>query len=342
MIGNAASILNIAWVKLLLACIGAVVIGFLAYVGYQYAIGKNLSEKLPTAGEKVVFSDRGMAETYEMTEFSFTEIPPEVVAGMTLLESKSVPTGKGQSVVIAKKPETTSMLLGLRTGDEIASLLDDGTNKSDLVVTQEGIAVFAVAARPTFFPEDVASVSNDDADSNEPDEEGSAMGPVVIPITKATPAESSTSLGGLYAFDLETKKVLFLGSGKSPRLSPSGSILAIGTEGVVDIDPITGSRIVVISYRDGDAPGSSLSSDGSIAALRRDGSATVEFFRVTDSRGVYLGQIFSSSPMYGTAVLSEEHIFVRTGKDTVSLYALTDDSTTVQPRFAELGLLLPN
>lgn len=337
-----ASLFRMAWVKMLLALIVAVVLGVIAYYGYQYYLGQNLSEKLPETGSTVMFSDQGIAETFAMTQFSFTQVPPERIGDTVILESKPSPTETGVDIVLIQKDGARGVVLAKKSAQGIEVLLDDGTNKSDLVVTPEDIAVFAVSTRPALLP---AKPEPEDpsqpVDTSESEEEviGSADGPVVIEIPSAPPA---TSAGGLFAFGLQNKKLTSLGLGKSPRLSDIGSVVAVGPEGVVDVNPFTGLRSTIVQYRGGDAPGSALSNNGSIAALRRDGSSTVEFFRIANMRGIYLGQIFSVSPMYGTAILGEEHIFVRTGKDTVALYALSDDPSAVQPNFAELGLLMPN
>lgn len=337
-----ASLFRMAWFKILLACVGAVVIGILAFYGYQYYLGKTLSEKLPEAGSTVMFSDRGTAETFSMTQFSFTQVPPERVGDMLILESKQSPGVEGEYIVLAQKEGVSGTMLAKKSTNGLEILLDDGTNKSDLLVTPEGVAVYAVTTAPTYLPEDIAAPTSQDEPAESAEEEiGSADGPVVLS-AQASGMASAGTLGGLFAFNLQNKKLNALGAGKSPRLSEAGSVLAIGPEGVVEVEALSGSRYVVVQYRGGDATGSALSDNGSIAALRRDGSSTVEFFRVSGSRGVYLGQIFSASPMYGTAILGEEHIFVRTGKGTVALYALSDDPSAVQPNFAELGLLLPN
>lgn len=337
-----ASLFRVAWFKIVIAAIVAVLLGVIAFYGYQYYLQKNLSEKLPESGSTVMFSDRGMAETFSMTQFSFTQVPPEKVGDILILESKQSPMDADEQIILAQKEGGFGVMLAKRKDAGIEVLLDDGTNKSDLLVTPEGVAVFAVATQPAFLPDDI-EVPGEEEDLNESDEveEGSATGPVVISVPRTEPV-AATAVGGLFAFDLKSEKTISLGAGKSPRLSELGSVVAIAPEGVVDIDAVSGARFTVVQYRGGDAAGSALSEDGSIAALRREGSSTVEFFRVSGMRGIYLGQIFSVSPMYGTAILGEEHIFVRTGKDTVALYALSDDPTTVQPNFAELGLLLPN
>ncbi|MBY0538822.1 hypothetical protein K2P56_00110 [Patescibacteria group bacterium] len=337
-----ASLFRMAWVKILLALVVAVILGVIAYYGYQYSLRSNLSEKLPETGSTVMFSDQGIAERFAMTQFSFTQIPPERVGDTVILESKPSPTVTGEEIVLMQKDGVPGIMLGTKNKSEISVLLDDGTNKSDLLVTPEGIAVFAVSARPALLPEDPKPEDTSlpvDTSESEVEEVGSADGPVVLSAFVAPPV---TSAGGLFAFNLQSKKTVPLGAGKSPRLSELGGVLAVSPEGVVEVNPFTGERVIVVQYRGGDAAGSALSNDGSIAALRRDNSSTVEFFRISGMRGVYLGQIFSSSPMYGTAILGEEHIFVRTGKDTVALYALSDDPSAVQPNFAQLGLLLPN
>ncbi len=334
-----------AWVKILLALIGAVLIGVFAYYGYQYYLLQNLSEKLPDSGETIAFTDRGIADTFLMSEFSFNRAVLERVGDVTILESRDMPQNAGKRVVLAQKDNTSGVILGVVSAGVFEALLSDGTNKSDLAVTADGTAVFAVAARPAFFPEDIPAAAADDTkDSTEPDEVGSAEGPVkliVAPVSDVREKNVSTP-GGIFAFDINDKKLRSLGRGKSPRPYGSDAVIAIASEGVVVVDVGDGSRVTLISYRGGDASGSALSPNGTIAALRREGSSTVEFFRIAGGMGVYLGQIFSASPMYGTAILGEGHIFVRTGKDTVALYALSDNVSAVTPQFAELGLLMPN
>jgi hypothetical protein len=339
------SFFRMAWVKVLLAVIGAIVIGFIAYAGYQYSLGKDLSEKLPQTGETIAFTDSGIAEMYLMSEFSFSKAPLERIEGISVLESVILPGSKDSRIVLGQKDGTRGVILGSIKGGSLEVLLADGTNKSDLVVTPEGIAVFAVQNRPALFPEQIPTpVASDDTDSAEPEETGSASGPVPLIIESGIEnAEDTPSIsGGLFGYNLETKELYSLGAGKSPRAYGPNAVIAIAPEGVVVVDSLTASRVALISYRGGDSHGSALSPNGTIAAVRREGSATVEFFRITDGMGIYLGQIFSASPMYGTAILGEGHIFVRTGKDTVALYTLSEDVSTVQPHIAELGLLMPN
>lgn len=337
-----ASLFRMAWFKILVACIVAALIGIVAFYAYQQYLKQDLSEKLPETGTPIAFTERGVADTFLMSGFSFNRAPRERVGDVSILESKELPTDANVRVVLAERDGVSGVVLGTVTGGVFEALLENGTNKSDLVVTKDGIAVFAVATQPAYFPEEVSApdVASDDTDSSEPDEVGSVDGPVAVSESFAEDAYSTS--GKLFAFDIGTKKLYSLGLGKNPRSYGPDAIVAIAPEGVVVVNAISGSRAVLISYRNGDAHGSTLSPNGTIAAVRREGSPTVEVFRVTDGMGIYLGQIFSTSPMYGTAILGEGHIFVRTGKDTVALYALSNDVAAVQPHIAELGLLMPN
>lgn len=339
------SFFRMAWVKVLLAVIGAIIIGFVAYAVYQYSLGKDLAEKLPETGETIAFTDTGIADMYLMSEFSFSKAPLERIGDVNILESVPLPGTTDSRIVLGQKDGVRGVILGSIKAGSIEVVLADETNKSDLVVMPEGIAVFAVANRPTLFPEEVSAlILADDTDSAEPEESGSASGPVPLIIESRNENIENAPLvsGGLFGYNLVTKELYSLGAGKSPRAYGPNAVIAIAPEGVVVVDALTASRGTLISYRGGDAHGSALSPNGTIAAVRREGSATVEFFRIADGMGIYLGQIFSASPMYGTAILGEGHIFVRTGKDTVALYSLSEDVSTVQPHIAELGLLMPN
>jgi hypothetical protein len=333
-----------AWFKIVLACIVAALIGIVAFYAYQQYLKQNLSEKLPETGTAIAFTERGVADTFLMSGFSFNRAPLERVGDVSILESKDSPIDSNVRVVLAQRDGVSGVVLGTVKGGVFESLLDNGTNKSDLVVTKDGIAVFAVATQPAYFPEEVSVSENtpDDADSTEPDEVGSVDGPGITNKAAPAPADTFSVSSKLFAFDIATKKMYSLGLGKNPRAYGPDAVVAIAPEGVVVVNVVSASRATLISYRNGDAHGSTLSPNGTIAAVRREGSPTVEVFRVTDGMGIYLGQIFSTSPMYGTAILGEGHIFVRTGKDTVALYALSNDVAAVQPHIAELGLLMPN
>lgn len=334
-----------AWIKIVLATLGAVLVGFLAFLGYQYSLAKDLAEKLPTAGETISFTDRGVADKFLMSQFSFAKAPLERVGDVVILESVIDPSDSESRIVLGQKDGLEGVMLGKVRGGDVEVLLSDGTNKSDLAAVRDGVVVFTVSESPLLFPEEIQGASViEPPESTEREETGKADGPVPLIIeTQSDKTVVETRLaGGLFAFDLTEKKLSSLGAGKSPRAYGRDAVLAISDEGVVVINAFTGARATLIPYRGGNALGSSLSENGMIAALRRDASATVELFRISDAGGVYLGQIFSASPMYGTAILGEGHIFVRTGRDTVALYALSEDLSTVQPHIAELGLLMPN
>lgn len=334
-----------AWIKIILAALGAVVIGFLAFLGYQYSLVKDLSEKLPSKGETISFTERGVAETFLMSQFSFAKAPLEHVQDTVILESVKDPSDSESQIILGQKNGVEGVVLGRIRGADLEVLLSDGTSKSDLSVVRDGVAVFSVTQSPFLFPEDTQDVPTiEPPESTEPEETGKADGPLplIVEVRKDVPLPDESIEAGLFGFDLKEKTLLALGVGKSPRPYGRDAVVAISDEGVVVINVYTGARATLISYRGGNALGSSLSENGMIAALRRDASATVELFRITDAGGVYLGQIFSASPMYGTAILGEGHIFVRTGRDTVALYALSEDLSTVQPHIAELGLLMPN
>lgn len=311
-----------------------------AYIGYQaFAVG-HLSRQLPEGSTSISFSDTGVLETFLLSDFSLLAQPRIRVGDAIILESQDLPTA-GEKAVLATVPNTYGTVLGVVHGNgNFEPKLSDGTMKTDLRVVGANRVVYTVSSRPVVWEDSTALVLVDD-EANVI--EGSATGPVDTGVDYTGIADRKSIPGGmLYSFDLTSDTVpQNLGTGKSPRVTTSGFLVALSPEGIVRIDATTAARKVMLAFEGGDAVGSTISSDGTVALLHSEGNSISSAYALTKDTATLIGSIVSLVPTYGATFADDTHIFLRTDRKSVALYLIPDDIAALKPPTAHLSIIAP-
>ncbi len=331
------------WAKVLL---GLLLLAILIAVGYyvrQFIATDTLLKKLPGDNVSITFTEQGFADRFMSSGLGFVQESAVTVGDVTILETVPSPVTDGERVVLAVKKDVPGTLLGILKADgAFETIFSDPSMKTDLTVTESGTAVYSVLSGPVFFAEDFTPgpVSDEAPLLEYPEEVGTADGPVDfgVPIAEDVPQHE----GALFAVNLTgTREKKSLGEGRSPRLADDGVLIAVTSEGIVRINVESGMRTKVVSYISGDAAGSGISRDGKLAALYRENNNIIDVYRLVGIENAYLGSLFVSGPVFGIALVDEQHIFVRNGKDRISLYHLPLDVNSIQPPDAHLRLITP-
>jgi hypothetical protein len=120
-------------------------------------------------------------------------------------------------------------------------------------------------------------------------------------------------------------KPVSVGQGSDPRFLPDGSILALGSEGIVRIDPATRARTVVVPHATGAVGSYAVSPDLSFAALSdlspaALGGASVTVYAISsDGQAASVGSV--PEAFYPIAFTSDNSLIgVNIASSTVSFY----------------------
>lgn len=323
-----------------------VIIAVLGFLGYQVSASQNLTNQLPESNSEIAFSDTGVTERFLLSHFSLLAQPRIHVGEAVIVESQKIP-GSADQAVLAEVPHTEGTVLGLLHGNgNFEPVLSDGTQKTDLHVVKGTTVVYTVLLNPVVWPDAQAVSQNAIPESDEQIEEGHATGPVDTGVdykTNATDNQAFPLAGGiLFAFNLGTDSApRSLGAGKSPRLMSDGSVVAVAHDGIVKIDAASGARTVLFAYQGGDDAGGTLSPDGTVALLHTKGNSVSDVYAIAGGKVTAVGSIISTSPTFGAAFADNEHIFLRTGRTSVALYKLPDDTASLKPPTAHLSIIAP-
>jgi|CXWL01.1.fsa_nt_gi hypothetical protein len=325
------------WLSISFTVVGLLAVLAVLFFVQQYFSSKNLSAKLPQDTSSIQFTDAGVAERFHLSGFSLLAEMRMRVAGATVLESQPSSV-EGEKIVLVMQPDVPGTTLGVvYANGNFEPLVADGTFKTDLVVTRSGVAVYSVASSPVIW-ESAVDASVEEEEATAPDEVGTADGPVNLGLTP-TPI---TSGGTLFALDVSKDKTpRSLGAGKNPRLLEDGTLIAITPDGVEKINATTGSHQLLLAYTAGDAVGSTISADGTVALLRSEGNSVSDAYAIANGKATAIGSIVSLVPTFGASFADSSHIFLRTGRSSVALYLLPEDTAALKPPTAHLSIIAP-
>jgi hypothetical protein len=311
------------------------VLGVLAFFGFKYYQYVQATDELPAEGSVVVFSYGGVGRQYLYSNESLNRrIDSTREDGAVIYEEIQSPLNIDDKLILATAPELTGMFLGVKHGDgEITALMTGKTNKVELSAHKDGLAVFTASeVRP---PLPSVSGPADEGAESETEEHYTAENPL-----DAEPAAfAQASLSQLYAVEIDTGKIIGLGAGRSPRFTSDGFVVALAENGVVRIDPKTGTRTLLIERQEGALNGA-VSPDGSIVALPAPDAMSLEFFSLADPANPRtIGyMMFDKAGPYPTAFTDNEHFFIRLESRTAHLYQIPTEKIPVATPVAIVGV----
>jgi hypothetical protein len=323
------------YIKVLTILLVLALIAGAGYLYYRYSTSERVLKELPAEGNSVEFTDTGLTERFVFSNYALLSQPKERVGNAEVYESALSPVS-GEKIVLAALPDEEGTVLGIvHSNGNFEPVVVDGTEKVDLHVMKDGTAVFAVLYDVAVWPEDAAD-SDDDVE-----ETGAAEGPVSFEEAPPMPLPAPVS-GMLYAFNVQTRgEVRSLGAGRSPRITADGALIAITPAGLAEVNPATGARTILAAYKNGDSIGSTISANGSIALLHREGNAVADVFHIANGVTSPAGSIVSLDQFYGASFIDDSHLLLRTGKDQAALYTLPTDTATLKPPTVSLSIISP-
>ena len=317
---------------LALGILALLVVIVLVFIGFKYASFQGVAGQLPASDVPVVFIEQGVAEQYFVLNHQLVRAASEPFEnGVVLVERAESPVNSEEEVVLASVPGVPGIAAAIRTSDEAIRLLVAGdTNKSDLLVREDGIAIFTSVAAPLPLAEGEAP-SDPNAEENTVEETGYATGPVDFGAVETMPFPE------LVAVNIRTSQITSLGQGYSPRLQDDGSVLAITPEGVMRIDPVSLARTVVVSYAGDANRRGALSPSGMTAALPGAG-ATLEFYHL-GADAAYLGFLEQGAGSMRVSFPDDEHVFVRASRTVARYYNLPTEEVPVATPLASVSII---
>lgn len=304
----------------------------LAYFAQKLFSYQSVIDALPDEGSTVTFVEQGMPERYVFAENILTRsIDAPLANGVVIHERVSSPVTSGEEVVLASVPDGQGLFFGTLATDGVLTLLVSGdTNKADLSVSTDGIAVFS--ASPSILLEEVPVSAPQEDDDDGIDETYTATEPAPAP---AEIAPVGSDFPQLIAVNLTTKAITPLGLGYSPRLLQDGTIVAIAPEGVVKIDPRTKAREVILAHSVSEL-GGNISPSGMTAALPGP-NATLEFYALSGTP-TYLGFLERDGGALQAAFLEDKYVFVRTGFQLARYYKVPTEELPIAAPVAILAI----
>lgn len=245
--------------------------------------------------------------------------PLEEVGGVRVLESVPYPRNPEVRVVLASVPAQEGVALGLIEGGVFQSLLADGTEKYALSVTQDGNAIYGVGDfAPVFtLPQTVPDTGTDST------EELSTVSGAPKDAVQETPDTENED--AIISYNLSAGTIKNLGSGTVPRLIGGSAIVALASEGVVRIDPVDGTRTVILPHRAMDTAGSSISPDGMTLILKASTGALIDVFTLRTPEPRRLGVIAPGVNVQGVAFTDNEHVMLRFDEGRAALYEVPSE-----------------
>jgi hypothetical protein len=284
--------------KRLMQVLLAVFILFLVvalYYGYRLVTGTLHTPVVSSAFEKktVEFTDGGVPLWYKVSMSSLVPAAnPAAPTGapFTLLEEAPYANAAGDVAVLARVPNQEGTVLGiLHKNGTLEPILTDGTYKTDLAVRSDGTALFASS---TSTPAVVLALK------------------ATIPQADAIFADSHEDTASLMLVNIISKDhaVKYLGQGRSPRIEPDGSFLALTPRGLMVFNPGTNAPKLIIAHANADTVGAAISPDGSVVAIPNAQENTI--FYLVRSAGVQTISVIGSQPIgpvNAAAFLDDQH-----------------------------------
>jgi hypothetical protein len=268
----AASFNQKSWKAVLVALLIIVVVAA-GVVGYQFKdrilsiVGSH-----GTSTQFVEFSDTGVPVWYRVGFSGLAAAKdPNAPQGLSVTILESVPfNANGDVAVLAQVPNQKGTVLGIvHGGKTFESIVADGTYKTDLAVRSDGQAMFASASS-----------------------------------TSSTIILGHGTTSDLITLNLLSKKhpTQDLGLGRSPRVEPDGSFLALTPKGLVSFNPGTSDPKVIVTRTNADNIGAAISQDGSVVALPDD-QQEITFYSVRSVGGTQIVSVLGS--LQETAFVSQ-------------------------------------
>lgn len=303
----------------------------LAYFALKLFSYQSVIDALPDEGSTVTFVEAGMPERYVFAGNILTrDIDEPLTNGVIVQERVPSPVSGSDEIVLASIPGSPGLFAGILSADGVLDLLVSGdTNKSDLSVSAEGIAVFS--ASPAFLVEEETALPSDEENDDGVNETYEAAAPAEV----AEVPTPGSIFPQLIAVDVATRAIMPLGLGYSPRILSDGMVLAIAPEGVVKINPRTNARELVVAYPVTEL-GGSISPSGMTAALPGP-NATLEFYSLTGTP-TYLGFLERETGSTQAAFLEDKYVFVRTGAAVARYYTVPTEKLPIAAPVAILAI----
>lgn len=319
-----------------LILLGVVVLIIIGYVGYQLFLFSKVSKFLPAEGTVVSVVERGLVVPYMMKGNALVAQPPNVRPdGSIVFEEKDSPLVDGEKVALVSNPGVTGVALGIvHTDRTFTPLLTGVTNKADLLVTKEGIAVVSTHAFIDVEPSGEAPQKEGEP-LNAPDEQGSATGPVSLPGVRYDLTKPEYEL---VAVNIKTGTITSLGDGRSPRLTQDGTVLALSHEGVVRINPASGKRAFVLERADADSMRGNISASANIIAVGSKRNVAVDLYRYVDGGVEYIGTLNWPTLIASLTFVDDTKFFIRSGTKVARLFTLPEQGFTAPLQVAVMKI----
>lgn len=305
------------------------------YAGYQLFLNQKTVTLLPKKGETVTFVESGIPERYAMSEGNLLKRMTESYRQTNIVtyEHLASPFSEDERVALAIAPDIKGTVLGIFKADDSLDILVSGeTNKSDLLVTEGGIAVYSaqkIVDSPVVAP--VPEVVGADRSEDTKIETGHA-GPPANLVASAAKSGPNVGVGELYAVNIKTGKIRPLGSGRSPRLLPDGSVLALAHEGVVLVNPLTGVRTVLLQWPGADGILGGISKSGNMIAVAGSDGQSADFFRLEKGSAytlAHIGRFDKKTGAKSLAFIDDSRFFVRESAQLARLFSVPTEKLPI-------------
>ncbi len=321
-----------------LIIIGVLVLLVVLFFGYRFVSYQLGLSKLPPQNTPVTFvGPSGIGEQYLVKGSSLALNRTVLENGVIITESVDSPIQSGEKVVLFRAPGVEGIIAGIaHANGTLTALVSGGTNKADLLVRNDGLAVFTVG--PVGAPASEETSSPEDEIENEVEETYTATGPTTI---SAAP-EAIAPAAQLIALNIGTGSILPLGVGYSPRLLANGSVIALTPDGIALIDPVSRNRSMLLKQSmTGLTPGR-ISPSGQAVALVGPENASVELYRVNPSVQtpvVNVGFLEWDGRPLQLAFADDTHFFVRASNTSTHYYAMPTEKVQAATPIVSISLI---
>jgi len=316
-----------------LIIIGIAIVLVLVYVAFQFFMFQRAVSALPTEGSVVTFVELGAGESYTLNDNVLERVVEEPRGdGAVITERVSSPAGEA---VLFSVPGIQGMSMGiLHSSGDITALVGDPTNKADLAVSANGIAVFSSSPAPLLEEVEEPTSGEEPAESSAPDEVWSVSGPTNTNVE----VDFAAGFPQLVAVNLTTRAVSALGAGYAPRILSDGSIVAIAPDGVVLINSSTYARTLLMKRQMSAFPRAAISPSGTIVALPASDGTSIGFYQLAPG---------STNPPQDLGVLDwrgtisfsdDEHFFVRSAQEIARYYMVPTEKLPVANPIAIISI----
>lgn len=313
--------------------IGIVIVIVLGYMAFQFFMFQRAVGALPSEGSVVTFVELGAGESYTLNDNVLERMDSEPRGdGVVITERVSSPSGEA---VLFSIPGVQGMSMGiLHPSQAISALVGDPTNKADLAVSANGIAVFSSSPAPLLEEAAAPASEEEPAESSAPDEVGSASGPTNTNVV----VDPAVGFPQLFAVNLATQAVSALGAGYAPRILADGSIVAIAPDGVVLINPSTYARTLLMERQMSAFPRAAISPSGTVVALPASDGISIGFYQLapgTTNPPKNLGVL----EWRGTVSFADdEHFFVRSALELARYYMVPTEKLPIANPIAIISI----